>query len=134
MSKVAHKCFCDQLKFYKDYSLIPVPLYENEFRQYFDGRHAIYNNVLIPKINILENRDMYVLLFDFLQMCSFILLVMPSIVKALDGIKSFHDGGISDLWQTKKSQKHLSKLNIQDKLCYKILLCKENDRFDQRQQ
>ena len=129
MSKVIEKIIRDQSTITKDYTLIPIPSSENEFRRYFDGKRGILNNVPIPKINVLPNGDVFVLPSDFLRLYFSMGLVMPSMVRTLDDIKK-NVPGISDAWQTKKAQECLRQLKTQDSSCYKILLCEWSDGFD----
>ena len=103
MSKVIEKIICDQSTIKKDYTAIPIPSSENEFRRYFDGKRGILNNVPIPKINVLENGDAYVLPSDFIRLYFSMGLVMPSMVRTLDDIKN-NDAGIYVVWQTKKQK------------------------------
>ena len=129
MSKVIEKIIHDQSTITKDYTLIPIPSSENEFRRYFDGKRGILNNVPIPKINVLPNGDVFVLPSDFLRLYFSMGLVMPSMVRTLDDIKK-NVTGISDAWQTKKAQECLRQLKTQDSSCYKILRCEWSDGFD----
>ena len=129
MSKVTEKIICDQSTITKDYTLIHITSSKNEFRQYFDGKHEILNNVPIPKINVLANGDVFVLPSDFIQLYFYMGLVMPSMVQTLDDIKK-NVSSISDVWQTKKAQESLRKLKTQDSSCYKILICDWSDGFD----
>ena len=129
MSKVIEKIIRDQSTIKKDYTAIPIPSSENEFRRYFDGKRGILNNVPIPKINVLENGDAYVLPSDFIRLYFSMGLVMPSMVRTLDDIKN-NDAGINDVWQTKKAKECLKKLTTHDSSSYKILLCEWSDGFD----
>ena len=104
MSKVIEKIIRDQSTIKKDYTAIPIPSSENEFRRYFDGKRGILNNVPIPKINVLEYGDAYVLPSDFIRLYFSMGLVMPSMVRTLDNIKN-NDASINDVWQTKKSKR-----------------------------
>ena len=129
MAGVVKKINCDQKNIIGNYIPIPVLSTENEFRRYFDGKFAILNNVPIPRINTLTNGDAYVLPSDFLRLYFSMGLVMPSMVKRVDDIK-YSDGGVSEVWQSKKAKDCLKKLKVQDDSCYKILLCEWSDGFD----
>lgn len=129
MAKVVDKVHHDMKNENDGMVKTSIPTTDNEFRRYIEGKVAILNNVPIPKVNMLENGDCYVLPSDFLQLYFALGVMTPHMIKSEKDIPDNGDN-VQSIWETKKARECLNNLDPKDNETYKILLHEWSDGFD----
>ena len=111
---------------------IPVSTTDNELRRFMEGKFSMFNNIPIPRVNVTDSGDCYLLPSDVFWLFFALGVLDPHLIRTEADIPN-GDKGVYCAWQTKKAKSLLSSVVEEEcsgSSCYKALLAEWSDGMD----